>query len=203
MICNKIITVGRQFGSGGREIAEELSKTLNIPFYDRELLRLAAKDSGVDPSVFEDVDENLANSLLYALSVGAYMGNMFGQKTELPVNDKLYLAQHKIIKNIADQGPCVIVGRCADYILKDYDNCFKVFFYADMEHRVERAIRTHNLERSKAKSVINKMDKSRANYYNYYSSQKWGAMQNYDISINTGTIPKDKIIKIILSYVAE
>ena len=117
-----IITVARQFGSGGREIAQALAKELGIDFYDKELISMAAKESGMSPEVFEKIDEQATNSLLYSLSMGLYnFGNGFSAMGDLPVNDKLYIIQHKMIKKLADKGPCVILGRCADYILKDYD----------------------------------------------------------------------------------
>lgn len=201
MGCNKIITISRQFGSGGREIAEKLSEKLGIKFYDKELISMAAKESGVHPEVFESVDEKATNSLLYSLSMGMYsFGNNFSPLDGMPINDKLYLLQHKIIKQVADEGPCVIVGRCADYVLRDRKDVVKVFIYADMDFRIKRAVETKDIKESKAEQVILKTDKSRANYYNFYSGKKWGLTESYDLCINRSTLTADQTVNVIDSY---
>lgn len=198
---NYIITIGRQFGSGGREIGEALAKKLGIPFYDKELISLAAKESGMDAEVFNHVDERATNSLLYSLSMGLYsFGNNFSNSSDLPVNDRLYILQHQIIKKLASEGPCVIVGRCADYILKDYDNCVNIFIHANMEYRKQRAIEIHDVKKNKAEQIVNKTDKVRANYYGFYSGQKWGYAQNYDLSIDSSKLSTDQAVAFIESY---
>ncbi|MBE6738531.1 MAG: cytidylate kinase-like family protein [Ruminococcaceae bacterium] len=198
---NFIITIGRQFGSGGREIGEALAKKLNIPYYDKELISLAAKESGMDAEVFNNVDERATNSLLYSLSMGIYsFGNNFSGSSDLPVNDRLYILQHQIIKKLASEGPCVIVGRCADYVLKDFDNCVNIFIHADMEYRKKRAIEIHDVKKNKAEQIINKTDKVRANYYGFYSGQKWGFAQNYDLSIDSSKLTKDQAVELIEAY---
>lgn len=198
---NFIITIGRQFGSGGREIGEVLAKKLNIPFYDKELISLAAKESGMDAEVFNNVDERATNSLLYSLSMGLYsFGSNFSNSNELPVNDRLYILQHQIIKKLASEGPCVIVGRCADYVLKDFDNCVNVFIHADMEYRKKRAVEIHDVKKNKAEQIVNKTDKVRANYYGFYSGQKWGFAQNYDLCIDSSKLTTDQAVALIESY---
>lgn len=197
-----IITIGRQFGSGGRAIGEKLSKKLGIPFYDKELISIAAKESGISPEVFEGVDEKAANSLLYSLSMGMYnFGSGFSAMGDLPVNDKLYILQHQIIKDIAERGSCVIVGRCADYILRDNPNCVKVFIYADMAFRKQEAVKKHGIDAARAEHIITKTDKSRANYYSFYSGQKWGMVENYDLCIDSSKLDEDKIVELIENYV--
>ncbi len=199
---NFIITIGRQFGSGGREIGEALAKKLGIPFYDKELISMAAKESGQDSEVFNQVDERATNSLLYSLSMGLYnFGNSFTNSSELPVNDRLYILQHQIIKKLADEGPCVIVGRCADYVLKDRENCVNVFIHANMEYRKKRAIEIHDVKKNKAEQIINKTDKIRANYYGFYSGQKWGFAQNYDLCIDSSKLTTEQAVALIESYV--
>lgn len=196
-----IITIARQFGSGGRAIGELLAKKLDIEFYDKELISLAAKQSGVHPEVFNSVDETAANSLLYSLSMGLYsFGNGSFAMGDLPVNDKLYMLQHDIIRQIAQKGPCVIVGRCADYILKDNPYCVRVFIYADMEHRKERAVKSHGIDQNRAEHIINKTDKTRANYYSFYSGQKWGMTENYDLCIDSSKLTDEQVADIIISY---
>lgn len=197
-----VITIGRQFGSGGRAIGEKLAKKLDVPFYDKELISLAAKESGTNPDVFKDVDETATNSLLYTLSMGMYnYGNGILAMGDLPINDKLYLLQHEIIKELATKGPCVIVGRCADYILKDNPNCINIFIHANMEYRKQRAVVVHNIEEKRAEHIINKTDKTRANYYSFYSGQKWGALQNYDLCIDSSKLSDDQVVDLICTYV--
>ncbi|MGN0476939.1 MAG: AAA family ATPase [Ruminococcus sp.] len=198
-----IITVARQFGSGGKEIAKALADELGIDFYDKELISMAAKESGMSPEVFEKIDEQATNSLLYSLSMGLYnFGNGFSAMGDLPVNDKLYIIQHKMIKKLADKGPCVILGRCGDYVLKEYDNVVSIFINADMDYRKEHAIKYHNVDPRRAEQVVNKADKNRANYYSFYSGQKWGQAQNYDLCINSGRMTKDDAVSVIKTYVS-
>lgn len=202
MSTKYIITVARQFGSGGRDIAKALAEKLGVKFYDKELISLAAKESGMSPEVFEKIDEQATNSLLYSLSMGLYnFGNGFSAMGDLPVNDKLYIIQHKMIKRIADEGPCVILGRCADYILKDRKNVINIFINADMEYRKAHAIEFHHIEKRRAEQIINKTDKNRANYYSFYSGQKWGQAQNYDLCINSGRMSQEDAVNLITTYV--
>ncbi len=197
-----IITIGRQFGSGGREIGEALAKKLGIPYYDKELISMAAKESGMDADVFNNVDERAANSLLYSLSMGLYsFGSSFNSTGDLPVNDRLYLLQHQIIKKLAEQGSCVIVGRCADYVLKDRDDCVNIFIHANMDYRKQRAISIHNVAKGRAEQIVNKTDKVRANYYSFYSGQKWGYAQNYDLCIDSSKLSLEQAVELIEAYV--
>ena len=197
-----VIAIGRQFGSGGRSIGEKLANKLGISFYDKELISIAAKESGVNPEIFEDVDEKAANSLLYSLSLGMYsFGNGFSAMGDLPVNDKLYLLQHQIIRDIAAKESCVIVGRCADYILGNNPKCVKIFIYANMEYRKEQSVKKHGIDAARAEHIINKTDKSRANYYSFYSGQKWGMAENYDLCIDSSKLDEDKIVELITDYI--
>lgn len=197
-----IITIGRQFGSGGRAIGELLAKKLGVSFYDKELISLAAKESGMSPEIFDDVDEKATNSLLYSISMGMYgFGSGFSAMGDLPVNDRLYLLQHKIIKEIAEKESCIIVGRCADYVLRDNPDCVNIFIYADMEFRKQEAIKKHGIDADRAEHTIIKTDKSRANYYSFYSGQKWGAAENYDLCINSSKLSEEKIADLIIEYI--
>lgn len=201
MSCKHIITIGRQFGSGGRELGKAVADKLGIKYYDKELISLAAKESGYNPEIFENVDERATNSLLYSLSMGIYnLGNGYAPMRDMPVNDQLYLLQHKIIRELAAE-PCVIVGRCADYILRNNKNLLRIFVYANLKDRVENAIKIHNVPENKAESTVKKTDKTRANYYNFYSNQKWGAVENYDLCINTSTISRENATKIVCNIV--
>ena len=197
-----VITIGRQFGSGGRSIGQKLAEKMGVSFYDKELISIAAKESGMNPEVFEGVDEKAANSLLYSLSMGMYnFGSGFSAMGDLPVNDKLYLLQHQIIKDIAEKESCVIVGRCADYILRDHPNVVNIFIYANMDYRKEQSIEKHGIDAARAEHIINKTDKSRANYYSFYSGQKWGMAENYDLCIDSSKLSEDKIVDWIAEYI--
>ena len=201
MACDNIITITRQYGSGGHDIGKALANKLNIPFYDKELISLAAKESGVCPDIFENVDERATNSLLYSLSVGLYTyGNGFSSMGDLPVNDRLYILQHKIIKELAEKGPMVVVGRCADYVLKDNPNAVKIFIYADIDSRIKRAVERNDIDPARAKQAVLKADKNRANYYSFYSGKKWGVADNYDLCINSTHISTEQAVDVIIDY---
>lgn len=203
MANNTIITIGRQYGSGGHDIGKKLAEELNIPFYDRELLERAAKDSGLCQEIFESHDEKPTNSFLYSLVMDTYsMGYPSAAFAEMPLNHKIFLAQFDAIKAIAKEGPCVIVGRCADYALSDFPNVVNVFLYADMQDRIVRIARRHDLTDAKAKDLIVKTDKRRASYYNYYTSKKWGEASGYDICLNTATLGIDGTIHVIKEFAA-
>ena len=189
------ITIGRQYGSGGKEIGEKIAKELGIPFYDKELLTAAAKKSGICEEMFESHDEKPTSSFLYSLVVGSYASG------QTPMNHKLFLAQFDAIKEIASQGSCVILGRCADYALEDDPDVINVFIHADKETRIKRAVKYYNVEEGKAEDVINKTDKQRASYYNFYSGKKWGNTGSYDLSVNSGFIGIDNTVKTIIDFV--
>ncbi len=202
MSCNSVITIGRKFGSGGRLIGQKLAESLQIPFYDKELVTLAAKEAGMDENVFSNIDERAVNSLMYALSMGIYnMGNTFSPLGSMPDNDRLYIAQHKIIADIAKKGSCVIVGRCADYILKDAKNCINVFIYAPLKDRIKRACEIYKLPPETAEETVKKTDKTRANYYNFYTARKWGNTENYDLCIDSSKLGIDGSVELIKKYV--
>ena len=203
MANNTIITIGRQYGSGGHDIGKQLAEELNVPFYDKALLERAAKDSGLCQEIFENHDENPTNSFLYSLVMDTYsLGYTTSSFSEMPLNHKIFLAQFDAIKNIAKEGPCVIVGRCADYALADFPNVVNVFLHADLQDRIVRIARRHDLTDAKAKDLIIKTDKRRASYYNYYTSKKWGDAAGYDLSLNTATLGIDGTIHMIREFVA-
>ncbi|MBC5659798.1 cytidylate kinase-like family protein [Anaerosacchariphilus sp. NSJ-68] len=203
MANNTIITIGRQYGSGGHDIGKQLAEELNIPFYDKALLERAAKDSGLCQEIFENHDEKPTNSFLYSLVMDTYsLGYTTSSFSEMPLNHKIFLAQFDAIKNIAKEGPCVIVGRCADYALAEFPNVVNVFLHADLQDRIVRIARRHDLTDAKAKDLIIKTDKRRASYYNYYTSKKWGEAAGYDLSLNTATLGIEGTIHMIREFVA-
>lgn len=194
---NTIITIGRQFGSGGREIGEKLSKKLDIPFYDKDLLKRAAKESGLCEEIFENFDEKPSSSFLYSLVMDPYSLGYSNNGFDLPLNHKVFLAAFDTIKKIADEGSCIIVGRCADYVLQDYTNCINLFIHAPLEDRIKRISMKYDLPENKAKDMIYKKDKQRASYYNYYSNSKWADIKNYHLSINSSMLGIDGTVDMI------
>ena len=202
MSANTIITIGRQFGSGGRDIGMKIAADFGIKYYDKELLARAAKDSGLAEEIFETHDERPTSSFLYSLVMDTYsMGYIGNTYSEMPINHKVFLAQFEAIKKIANEGPCVIVGRCADYALENYDNVVSVFIHADLEERIKRVSHIMKLSRGKAKEVILKNDKQRASYYNYYSNKKWSAVDSYELSMSSSEIGINGCAEAIEQYI--
>ncbi len=194
-----VITIARQFGSGGREIGERVAKLLGIPLYDKEMIKDAAEEGKLDEGIIKEVEETAANSLLYTLAMGSnILGTTahFGYK--MPLNDKLFILQSEIIKKYAAEGSCVIIGRCSDYVLRETEGVFRIFIYGDLEHRRERVKARHpEIKESSIVDVINKTDKRRMSYYNFYTGGKWGKYDNYDMAINSSTLGIDGAAQLI------
>ena len=199
---NEIYTIGREFGSYGKQVGEKLSARLGIKFYDKELLQKAAKDSGFCEEIFENHDEKPTNSFLYSLVMDTYSAGNYSAAPflDMPLNHKVFLAQFDSIKKIAENESCVIVGRCADYALASNPNCLNVFIRADMEDRIKRISKRMDLTENKAKDMIQKKDKQRASYYNYYTSKKWGDSRSYDLCLNTSKVSVEDCVELILAY---
>lgn len=199
MKTNAIITIGRQYGSGGREIGEKLAEKLEIPFYDKELLERAANDSGICKELFENHDEKPTSSFLYSLVMDTYsFGYSSAAFTDMPINHKVFLAQFEAVKKLALEGPCVMVGRCADYALSEFHNCFSVFIHSDMESRIRRIAQKYGMKDNKARDAIQKTDKSRSSYYNYYTNKRWGDASSYHLSVDSGKLGIDKTVECII-----
>ena len=201
-MANKIYTIGRVFGSGGREVGEKLAAKLGIKLYDKELLQQAAKDSGFCEEIFENHDEKPTNSFLYSLVMDTYSvsGYSAAPFLDMPLNHKVFLAQFETIKKIAEKESCVIVGRCADYALSDNPDCINVFIHADMDIRIKNVSKNLNITENKARDIINKTDKQRASYYNYYTSKKWGDSKSYNLSLDAGKLGTDNCVEMILKF---
>ena len=197
---NTIITIGRQYGSGGKEIGTKLAQYYNIPFYDKELLKVAAKESGICEEMFENFDEKPTTSFLYSLVMDPYALGYNATSFDMPLNQKVFLASFDAIKKVADEGPCIIVGRCADYALKDYDNKLNVFVHAPMSFKKSRIQEQYEIPEAKVKDVAIKTDKQRASYYNYYTCKKWGDSRSYDLTLNTSKISPEQCVDIILDF---
>ena len=201
-MANKIYTIGREFGSGGREVGEKLAAKLGIKLYDKELLQQAAKDSGFCEEIFENHDEKPTNSFLYSLVMDTYSvsGYSAAPFLDMPLNHKVFLAQFETIKKIAEKESCVIVGRCADYALSDNPDCINIFIHADLDVRIKNVSKNLNITENKARDIINKTDKQRASYYNYYTSKKWGDYKSYNLSLDAGKLGTDNCVEMILKF---
>lgn len=198
MAENTVITIGRQYGSGGREIGMRLAEELGIKCYDKELLNQAAKDSGICEELFEHHDEKPTNSFLYSLVMDTYsFGYSSAAFADMPINHKVFLAQFDAIKKLAQEESCVMVGRCADYALSDYEGAFSVFIHADLDKRIRRIATKYELSDSAAKDRIRKTDKQRASYYNYYTSKKWAEAAGYDLCLDSGVFGIDGCVEMI------
>ena len=198
-----VITIARQFGSGGHEIGEKLAEKFEIPFYDRALIELAAQKSGLSPEEVSRIDERASGSLLYSISTGLLGVGAPLAYGQLPVNDTLYLIQSEIIQNKAKEGSCVIVGRCADYVLRDDPAAIHLFLYAPLPARVERIMKLYNLNEAKATELIQKTDKRRASYHNYYALTKWGKMENYHFAIDTALLGADGTVNLLSTMIEQ
>lgn len=198
-----IITIARQYGSGGREIGEKIAESLGIPIYDKEIIADAAAKSELNADVLKKADESAANSLLYTLAMGSnIVGTTMHFGYKMPINDKLFILQSELIKEYADKGSCVIIGRCADYVLRDRKDVLRIFVYGDLEHRKLRIAQRHpEIKSSQIIDIINKTDKRRSSYYNFYTGNKWGKYDNYDMAINSSTLGIEGTVAVIVSSV--
>lgn len=196
-----VITIGREFGSGGHEIGQKLAERLGIKCYDKELLELAAKESGLCQELFASQDEKPTNSFLYSLVMDTYSLGYSNSYVDMPINHKVFLAQFDAIKKLAGEGPCVMVGRCADYALADWKDCFSVFVHADFDWRINRIAAKYNKTPKEARDIITKTDKSRASYYNYYTNKKWGSAKSYNLCIDSSKYGIDNTVKAIIESI--
>lgn len=194
----KIVTISRQYGSGGKYIGENLAKAMGVPCYDEKLIDMVAKESGFAESFVAEKGERMTGSLLFNIASSlSFANNVFSTNNGVTLQDEIYFTQNRIIKELADKGPCVIVGRCADYILREREDCLNVFIFADNESKIERAEKYFNITREEAPAVLKKKDKARANHYKYYTDQEWGMASNYDLCLNSGLIGIEGCVKAI------
>lgn len=197
------INIGRQIGSGGLEIGQKLAKQLGITYYDRELIQIASEESGLGKEFFEKADEKDSHSLF---------GGMFGMRSSLIdqiytgyflSNENIFQIQSEIIRKLAEKESCIFVGRCADYVLKDFSHNLNVFITADLEDRIKRVANMHQLSREKAEVFIEKMEKKRASYYNYFSNKTWGDSASYHVCLNSSVLGIEETVDIIKKVVQE
>ena len=202
-MAKSVITIGRQYGSGGREVGNIVAEKLGIPVIDKKILAVVAEDCDIDPEILESRPEDISiNSFIYSLVQDSLsMGSMDDVLDGIPLNHRIFLAQMNAIKKVAQEGPCVIIGRCADYALAEHPSMISVFIHADLETRINRVRRRKNLDYTDAKHMIVQTDKTRASYYNYYTTKKWGEVSSYDLCINSGKLGMDEAARIIVDYV--
>ncbi len=198
-----VINIGRQLGSGGRQIGEKLSAGFGIAYYDKELIQLASKESGLGKEFFEKADEKSSFSF-----IGGLLGLRTNINNEVYVNNYLcnetfFKIQSDVIRELAGKESCVFVGRCADYILRDNARCINIFITADKEDRVRRVAQTYQLSLDKAEELIAKTDKKRAEYYNYYSNKVWGAAGSYHLCINSSALGMDETVAFITQFIKQ
>lgn len=201
MTTSTIYTFEREFASAGHIVGERLAQKLGIPFYDSQIVDLAAKNAGVNRKLFEGFDEKPTNSFLYSLVMGTYTAvNPVTQSPSLNISDRLFAEEAEIIRKAADDGPCVIVGRCSSYILRDRPNVARIFVTADMDFRINHAVRDLGLPETRIEDEIGKRDKKRSNYFNYYTGQKWESASSYDLSVSTSKLGIDGAVEMVLAY---
>lgn len=191
-----VITVGRQYGSGGREIGTMLAEKLGFAYYDDLLLKEAAKESGLCEELFRSFDER-PKSFLYSVAMDPYSFSMNHVTPKGSIEQQIYLATYDTIKKLAEKGSCVLIGRCADYALKDRDDVINLFITAPLENRIARVARRNGISEDEARERIKKTDKSRASYYNYYSSKDWGDAKSYDLCIDSSLLGIEGTVELL------
>ncbi|MCB6609184.1 cytidylate kinase-like family protein [[Clostridium] symbiosum] len=200
----KIITISREYGSGGREVGLTVAKKLGMEFYDKELIEAAAKEIGFPVDMIADREQRLTNSLLYNFAMGTLYGISYPKEpkiTELPLTEQIYQAQKKAIEEAAKRGPCIFIGRCADYILKSRPDVLRVFIYADRDIRKRRAIEEYGEIEEYIDEFMYQTDKRRRIHYENYTNQKWGSRENYDLMLNSGDLGLEKCVELLCEAV--
>ena len=200
---NLIITISREFASGGRFIGEKLAAQLGIPFFDKTIIQMAAEKSGLSPEFIEQSEEKASNSFLFNLATTAQSSSNFMLQYDTPVTDKAFFAQAAVIRELAAKDSCVIVGRCADHVLREEEKLVKIFVFGTLEDRVRRAVDKYGVSAHGAEEKIKKIDKSRSNYYKYYTGEPWGAVKNFDLAINSTFTGLDGAVSIIKTMLLE
>ena len=197
----KIITISRQCGSGGHTIGQALAEKLNIPLYDKKILEEVARRSGFAEDVIESEGEYSTPSMIFNIAMGGYNAWDASKRETMPLREQINAYQTEYIREMADKGGCVIVGRCADYILRERTDCLNVFIYGNREERVKRVIDEHRVPEHEAEAHVKKRDKMRAAHYKYITDQEWGDMKNYDLCLDSSELGIDKCIELIMNCV--
>ena len=192
-MAHTVITIGRQFGSGGRIVAQRVAETLHIPFYDKAVIDLAAKETGLSEEFIRQAEQKKTSSFLY---------NLYMSTQNLPVTDQVFIAESEVIRKVAAIGPCVIVGRCADYVLRNQEGVLNLFIHAPLDERIFRAKEEYKVDAPDVKAYVLKQDKNRAAFYEHFSDRAWGKAENYHLAINS-TIGLNTTVDLILALAEE
>ncbi|MCR5031684.1 MAG: cytidylate kinase-like family protein [Lachnospiraceae bacterium] len=196
-----VITISRQYGSGGRTIGQMLSEKLNVHYYDKELMKLAAEDSGINEALFNKADEKIRKTHLFQIARKEYNGELIPPESDdFTSTENLFNYQAKIIKDLAESESCVIIGRCADFVLKDYDHVIRVFVHAPHDFLMEQAAKKINLQGKELEKFIAKTDKHRAEYYKYHTGREWTDARNYDLCLDSSKLGFERCVDEIISY---
>ncbi len=195
-----IVTIGRESGSGGRKIGLALAEALGVKCYDKELIQVAAKESGLCEDILETHDEVPTRSFLYSLVMDTYSMSYHAGQVDMPMEQKVFLAQYNTIKAIAERESCVFVGRCADYALEGDPDVISVFITGETEEKIQHIAETYEMSYDKAKDYMIKADKRRSNYYNYYSNKRWGEAQSYDLCLNRSKLGFNGTVQAIIEF---
>lgn len=199
---NVVITIARQYGSGGKTVGEMLAEDLGIHYYDKELMKLASDDSGINEALFVKADEKVKSSLLFRVAKNVYQGELIPPESDdFTSNDNLFNYQAKIIKELAKQESCVIIGRCADFVLRDYDNVLSVFVHAPEDFCLEQAAKKHSMSTRELEKYIARTDKRRAEYYKYHTGREWTDARNYDLCLDSSKLGFERCVEEIKAYI--
>lgn len=198
---NVVITIARQYGSGGKTIGEMLADRLGVHFYNKELMKLASEDSGISEALFVNADEKVKNTRLFKIAQNVYSGELIPPESDdFTSTDNLFNYQAKIIRKLAEEESCVIVGRCADFVLKDYDNVLSVFVHAPHDFCMEQAAKKHSMSAKELDKFIQKTDKHRAEYYKYHTGREWTDARNYDLCLDSSKLGFERCVEEIIAY---
>ena len=196
-----VVTIARQYGSGGRTVGQMLSEKLNVHYYDKELMKLASEDSGINEALFANADEKIKSTRLFHIAKGVYGGELIPPESDnFTSTDNLFNYQAKIIRQLAEEEACIIIGRCADYVLKDYDNVLSVFIHAPLDFCLEQAAKKHSMSRKELERFIQKTDRHRSEYYKYHTGRSWFDARNYDLCLDSSKLGFDRCVEEIIAY---
>ena len=199
---NFVITIARQYGSGGRTIGEELAKKLGISYYDKDIIRMASEESGIHEQLFGRADENVSTKQRFFAKSGIYKGELIPpQSKDFTSDENLFNYQAKVIRELAEEESCIIIGRCADYVLKDDPNVLRLFFFAPKEDCIVRVMEHDGITRRDAENKIEKIDKHRADYYKYYTGKDWYDARNYDFCLDTTSMGYEKLVEVVKNFI--
>ncbi len=196
-----VITIARGFGSGGKTIGQMLAKVLDIPYYDQDLIKLASEESGINMDLFDHADEKVSHGLFKKRKAGVIPPPVTPDSSEFVSDDNLFNYQAKVIRDLADKESCILVGRCADYVLAGRQNVIRVFVYADREFCIDKVMELYPLTRKEAINKIETIDKNRSDYYRYYTGKEWDNARNYDLCLNSSELGFEKCVNIIQNYI--